>query len=133
VDDAAVFLHHLAGCAVDGVLVVLDPLAPQPEGEGAESPLGRHDLGDPGASRPQGPSEVLHQRHEEALPRLAGRTLEDDLQGGLDLSIGDRRAGRQHVRMLPRFAVPRSFPSRTPRRSMRRFVMTVAQAVLIVT
>ncbi len=79
--------HDLTGCAVDGVLVILDPIAAQPESERAQAACLREVLRHPRAVGPQGASQVLDEGHEEALAGLAGRPLENHPQRGVPVAM----------------------------------------------
>src|SRR3954447_20008805 len=68
------------------MLVVFHPLVAHAKRQGAQRPRFRQVLGDPGAVRAQGTCEILDQGHEEPLPDLTGRPLEDHAESCLILA-----------------------------------------------
>jgi hypothetical protein len=72
--------HLLARGAPDGVAVVIDEPAVEPQGERVELVGASVEPRDPGAVCPQGGGQRQHQGPEELAPGLAGRSLQDKLE-----------------------------------------------------
>ena len=72
--------HLLAGCSRDVHLIVLDPLALHPEGEGAQAARLRKIFRHPGSVRAERLGKILHERSKESVSRFGGGPLENRAQ-----------------------------------------------------